>query len=98
MPSTSWDLRDRSADLLHRWASWWRVVAAWRGVPVAQRFVAVCAYCARVRVPGGSWEEIPNFVSRRFRLSSGPQVTHSVCPGCLTKIDRFDSQPPSEPR
>jgi hypothetical protein len=47
--STSRELRTRSAMLLHTWSNWWRVVWAWRSVSVGERFLAVCAYCSRVR-------------------------------------------------
>jgi hypothetical protein len=57
--STSLELRARPVLLLRSWANWWRIVWAWRGLPVEQRFLAVCSYCGRVRVSGGRWEEIP---------------------------------------
>ena len=91
MRSTPWDLRARPALQLHRWGNWWRIVWAWRGMPVGQRFLGLCAYCGRVRLPGGEWEEIPPTVTRRFHLNSGPQVTHGVCPDCFAKVD----QPPA---
>ena len=86
MRSTPWDLRTRSTLLLHRWANWWRIVRAWRGVPVERRFLAVCAYCGRARLQTGEWEEIPSIVAGRFHIVSGPQVTHGVCPDCFTKV------------
>jgi hypothetical protein len=88
--STPWDLRARPALLLHRWGNWWRIVWSWRGMPVEQRFLALCAYCGRVRLPGGDWEQISPAVARRFHIDSGPQVTHGVCPECFAKVD----QPP----
>jgi hypothetical protein len=86
--STSRDLRARSALLLHSWANWWRLVRAWRGVPVPQRFLALCSYCGRVRLPGGSWEEIPTALTRRLYTDTGPQLTHGICPDCFAKLDR----------
>ena len=56
-----------------------------------QRFLAVCAYCGRVRAPGGKWEEIPRAVARRFHIDSGPQVTHGVCPTCFAKLEASGS-------
>jgi len=89
--SIAWDPRARPTLLLHRWGNWWRIVWAWRGMPVGERFLALCSYCGRVRLPGGKWEEIPATVTRRFHLNSGPQVTHGVCPDCFAKVD----QPPA---
>ena len=83
--------RTRSALLLRRWANWWSIVRGWHGVPVEQRFLAVCAYCGRVRAPGGKWEEIPRAVARRFHIDSGPQVTHGVCPTCFAKLEASGS-------
>jgi hypothetical protein len=92
------ELRTPPALLLHRWANWWRIVRSWRGTPVEQRFLVLCAYCGRVRLPGGDWEEIPRAVTRRFHVVSGPQVTHGVCPACFARPEAFGSDqlpPPS---
>jgi hypothetical protein len=88
---SSRELRTRSALLLRRWANWWRIVRAWRGMQAEHRFLSVCAYCGRVHIPGANWEEIPPTVARRFHIDSGPQVTHGVCPDCFAKVD----QPPA---
>jgi hypothetical protein len=85
------ELRARPALLLRRWATWWRIVRSWRGTPVEQRFLALCAYCGHVRVPGGEWEEIPRAVARRFHIDSDPQVTHGVCPDCFAKLEASGS-------
>jgi hypothetical protein len=94
---SSRELRARSPLPLRRWANWWRIVRSWRGVPVEQRFLALCAYCGRVRLPGGQWEEIPLAVARRFHLDSGPQVTHGVCPDCFARLEASgsDQLPPA---
>jgi hypothetical protein len=84
---SAWDLHARPALLLHRWANWWRIVRGWRGTPVGHRFLVLCAYCGRVRLPSGEWEEIPSTVARGFHIDSGPQVTHGVCPACYAELE-----------
>jgi hypothetical protein len=86
--STSLELRPRVARLVYRWANWWRIVREWRGLPVLQRFLAICSYCGRVRLPGGTWEQIPPAVTRRLHADAGPQLTHGICPDCFAKLDR----------
>jgi hypothetical protein len=93
--SRSWDLRTRSAYLLHRWGNWWRIVWAWRSAPVADRFLALCSYCGCVRDHSGRWVEIPPEIARRFHLDSGPQVTHSVCTHCLVRVESSLGRPPA---
>lgn len=82
------ELRTRPALLLRRWANWWLIVLAQRGLAVEQRFLALCAYCGRVRDDTGNWLEIPVAVARRFHLDSGPPVTHGAWPDCFTKSNR----------
>jgi hypothetical protein len=58
---------------------WWRIVWAWRGLPVEQRFLAVCAYCGRVRVSGGlhagvSHDTLPSAAGRHALAEFGDPV------------------------
>jgi hypothetical protein len=71
--STSRELRTRSAMLLHRWSNWWRDVWDSGSISVGEGFLAVCAYCSRVRdhnaathldngTPGQGWARKVTFL------------------------------------
>jgi hypothetical protein len=40
--------------------------------------IPMCAWCHRVRTDAGEWQELYDYIERRFDVA----VTHSICPHC----------------
>lgn len=63
------------------WIAWLEMIA--RLGSDRDYLVAACAYCRRVRTPGGAWREAPPtlqaYLEQRQRLS------HTYCPECLDR-------------
>jgi hypothetical protein len=59
--------------------------------PDAQRsktFLTLCSWCARVRMPDGSWAEIERAMEQHplFKGPLAPRLTHGICEHCLAKM------------
>ncbi len=50
--------------------------------PDPDRYVAVCAWCRRVCLPGGSWMPVESLLPPEGRIL----VTHGICPGCRANL------------
>ena len=44
----------------------------------------ICAYCKRIRVDGGYWEQVERYVAEH----SDAQFSHGICPACMEQATR----------
>jgi hypothetical protein len=55
----------------------------------AEALMRMCSWCKRVAVPGAAWVEVEEAVARLrlFGDEDVPQITHGICPGCVTRFE-----------
>jgi hypothetical protein len=68
------------------WQRWWRLREALTRQPSDSRWVVVCAYCHRLRLPGGLWRAAPPRMADRPHI--GFEMTHGACDGCLARLSK----------
>jgi GAF domain-containing protein len=66
------ELRRNSTQLAH----------ALEHVKVLHGLLPMCAWCKRIRDDEGYWSQVESY----FKAHSDADFTHSICPGCLEKV------------
>jgi hypothetical protein len=66
-----------------RGASGGQVWAKLEAEPPADRMLAVCMYCERIRADTGEWIAPPPELAEMLRDRRVVQLTHGACPICL---------------
>ena len=54
-------------------------------------FVTICSWCKRVLLPYEKWVEVEEAVLQLalFNVRACPQLTHGICPSCLSNISQL---------
>lgn len=85
------DLRARCSHTRLVWNDWRRTWKALRELPRDERYVPLCSTCHRYRDFRGTWHELPPAVLGCLTLDGPLQITHSLCPWCLSQVRVGDS-------
>lgn len=77
--------RRRAAERGHRNAT--------EKIKILERLIPICSCCKAVRLPGGEWQKLENYLSSHAEM----RLTHSLCPPCADKymedLDAFSPRP-----
>ena len=56
-----------------------------RALP-AERFIAVCSWCKRIRLPKAHWVEVEEAVVKLQLFREPPRLTHGICGACYERV------------
>lgn len=65
-------------------ASWRQIQSEFAAAP--RPWIACCSYCGAVRTHTGEWIAIAAAVLDSVQHSALLDVTHGICPACLTRV------------